>query len=152
MSVHKIGQIEVFEIDQNIDQYTRKEREEFINELFKQEYQGKEIKYLLNGDEINALINNTTKHNFRSYQHSGKYENKKGFKTRQDIAFSGDYLNLIEDMSYDNTKLELKIGQNKYHQKNNKWHYFTKTILCNQKIYTINLDILEKNKSIIYIP
>lgn len=72
--------------------------------------------------------------------------NKKGFKTRQDIAFSGDYLNLIEDMSYDNTKLELKIGQNKYHQKNNKWHYFTKTILCNRKIYTINLDILEKNK------
>lgn len=52
MSVHKIGQIEVFEIDQNIDQYTRKEREEFINELFKQKYQGKEIKYLLNGDEI----------------------------------------------------------------------------------------------------
>ena len=146
MTVHKIGQIEVFEIDQNIDEYTRKEREQFINELFKQEYQGKEIKYLLNGDEINALINNTTKHNFRSYQHSGKYENKKGFKTRQDIAFSGDYLNLIEDMSYDNTKLELKIGQNKYHQKNNKWHYFTKTILCNQKIYTINLDILEKNK------
>lgn len=55
MSVHKIANIEVFEINQNIDQYTRKEREEFINELFKQEYQGKEISYLLNGQEIKAF-------------------------------------------------------------------------------------------------
>ena len=39
MAVHKIGSIEVFEIDQNIDQYTRKQREQIINDLFKKEYQ-----------------------------------------------------------------------------------------------------------------
>lgn len=58
MIVHKIGQIEVFEIDQNIDQYTRKEREEFINELFKQEYQGKQISFIKCGNTFSALINN----------------------------------------------------------------------------------------------
>ena len=57
MSIKKVGSIEVYELDENLDKYTRKEREEYINELFKQEYQGKEISYLLNGEEIKALIN-----------------------------------------------------------------------------------------------
>ena len=47
MSMKKVGSIEVYELDENLDKYTRKEREEYINELFKQEYQGKEISYLL---------------------------------------------------------------------------------------------------------
>lgn len=38
MAVHKIGSIEVFEIDQIIDQYTRKQREQIINDLLKKEY------------------------------------------------------------------------------------------------------------------
>ena len=54
MSMKKVGSIEVYELDENLDKYTRKEREEYINELFKQEYQGKEISYLLNGEEIKA--------------------------------------------------------------------------------------------------
>ena len=57
MSMKKVGSIEIYELDENLDKYTRKEREEYINELFKQEYQGKEISYLLNGEEIKALIN-----------------------------------------------------------------------------------------------
>ena len=76
MSMKKVGSIEVYELDENLDKYTRKEREEYINELFKQEYQGKEISYLLNGEEIKALINQKTRRNFRAYQHSGKYEKK----------------------------------------------------------------------------
>ncbi len=57
MSMKKVGSIEIYELDENLDKYTRKEREKYINELFKQEYQGKEISYLLNGEEIKALIN-----------------------------------------------------------------------------------------------
>ena len=55
MSMKKVGSIEIYELDENLDKYTRKEREEYINELFKQEYRGKEISYLLNGEEIKAL-------------------------------------------------------------------------------------------------
>lgn len=36
MSMKKVGSIEVYELDENLDKYTRKEREEYINELFKQ--------------------------------------------------------------------------------------------------------------------
>ena len=82
MSMKKVGSIEVYELDENLDKYTRKEREEYINELFKQEYQGKEISYLLNGEEIKALINQKTRRNFRAYQHSGKYETKKSYNAR----------------------------------------------------------------------
>ena len=74
MSMKKVGSIEIYELDENLDKYTRKEREKYINELFKQEYQGKEISYLLNGEEIKALINSTTRKNFRAYQHSDKFE------------------------------------------------------------------------------
>ena len=35
MSMKKVGSIEVYELDENLDKYTRKEREEYINELFK---------------------------------------------------------------------------------------------------------------------
>ena len=74
MSMKKVGSIEIYELDENLDKYTRKEREEYINELFKQEYQGKEISYLLNGEEIKALINQTTRKNFG---HTSIQENMK---------------------------------------------------------------------------
>ncbi len=35
-----------------IDKYARKEREEYISEIFKQEYQWKKISYLLNGEKL----------------------------------------------------------------------------------------------------
>lgn len=33
MSMRKVGSIEIYELDENIGQYTRKEREKFVNEL-----------------------------------------------------------------------------------------------------------------------
>ena len=120
MTVHKIGSIEVFEIGQNIDQYTRKEREEFINELFKQEYQGKEIGYLLNGTEIKALIDSISRKNINAKKHTGyKSENRREFNKKQDVVFSGDYLELVDNMNYQETYNELKSGQNKYHKQPN---------------------------------
>ncbi len=144
MSMKKVGSIEIYELDENLDKYTRKEREEYINELFKQEYQGKEISYLLNGEEIKALINQTTKRNFRAYQHSGKYETNKAFRTRQNIAFSGDYIDMISNTSYNYSKDEQKEFQKK-HYKSSKWHYFKKIIKCNNSFFSVNIDILEKN-------
>ena len=51
MSMKKVGSIEVYELDENLDKYTRKEREEYINELFKQEYPG------VLKSELDAMIN-----------------------------------------------------------------------------------------------
>ena len=151
MSMRKVGSIEIYTLDENIDQYTRKEREKFINELFKNEYQGKEISYLLNGDEINALINTTTRKNFKAYQHSGKFEKKRAFHTRQDIAFSGDYLDLVSNGKYDYSTVEKKQGQNEYHKNANKWHYFEKMIRCNDYYFNVIVDVLEsENEFYVY--
>lgn len=151
MTVHRIGQIEVFEIDQNIDHYTRKEREKVINGHFKKEYQGKEVNYLLNGEEINAAINHITRNNFKARQHSNKYESNKAFKTRNDIVFSGDYMNLISNIPYIYSNDEKKANQNIHHKKDNKWHYFQKVILCNNILFSVNIDIIErKNRFYIY--
>ena len=88
MSMKKVGSIEVYELDENLDKYTRKEREEYINELFKQEYQGKEISYLLNGEEIKALINKTTRKNFTQLRHShGQLETFNEFKKKTRYCF-----------------------------------------------------------------
>lgn len=146
MSMKKVGSIEVYELDENLDKYTRKEREEYINELFKQEYQGKEISYLLNGEEIKALINQKTRRNFRAYQHSGKYETKKSYNARQNIAFSGNYIDMISNTSYNYSKAESKVHQKRHH-KNNRWHYFNKIIKCNNCFYSVNIDVLEKDNN-----
>ena len=52
MSIRKVGEIEIYETDKHINEYSRKEREKYVNELFKEEYIGKEISYLLNDKEI----------------------------------------------------------------------------------------------------
>ena len=151
MSMRKVGSIEIYELDENIDQYTRKEREEFVNELFKEEYRGQKISYLLNGDEINALINTTTRKNFKAYQHSGKFEKKRAFHTRQDIAFSGDYLDLVSNGKHDYSTVEKKRGQNEYHKDDNKWHYFEKMIRCNNYYFNVIVDVLEsENEFYVY--
>ena len=65
-------------------------------------YKRQEISYLLNGEEIKALINKTTKKNFFVKKHShGQKESTLEFNTRQDIVFSGDYENLIKNSQYD---------------------------------------------------
>lgn len=61
MSVKKIENIEEFILDDNLEKYTRKEREIIINELFKNEYQGKEISCILNGEEVLAVVNAYTR-------------------------------------------------------------------------------------------
>lgn len=145
MSMKKVGSIEVYELDENLDKYTRKEREEYINELFKQEYQGKEISYLLNGEEIKALINKTTKKNFFVKKHShGQKESTLEFNTRQDIVFSGDYIDMVSNTLYDFSKDEHKKYQ-KGHHYDNKWHYFYKIIKCNDYFFYVIIDILERN-------
>ena len=146
MSMKKVGSIEIYELDENLDKYTRKEREEYINELFKQEYQGKEISYLLNGEEIKALINKTTRKNFTQLRHShGQLETFNEFKKRQDIAFSNDFIPLISNANFKRQSLEHYAGQSDSHRQNNHWYYFNKIIFCNDNLYNVIIDILERN-------
>ena len=145
MSVKKIENIEEFILDDNLEKYTRKEREIIINELFKDEYQGKEISCILNGEEVLAVVNAYTRKNYIARGHSGYYESNKEYRTRQDIAYSGDYLNLLNSTEYQYSTQEHKPDQTGVHEIGNLWHYFKKCIKCNDKYYSVNIDILEKN-------
>ena len=90
------------------------------------------------------MINSTTRINFRAYQHSGKFETKKAYNVRRNIAFSGDYIDMISNTPYNYSKDEYKEYQKKHH-KNSKWHYFIKIIKCNNCFYSVNIDIIERN-------
>lgn len=146
MAISRVGSIEVFTIDEDIQKYTRKEREKIIGKLFKNKYQGKELTYFLNGEEISAIINKTTRKNFTTFSHShSNPERYREYKTRQDIACSGDYLELIQNMEYQRSADEHYPGQSDRHLEGNHWHYFEKDILCNGFCYRVTLDIREKN-------
>lgn len=146
MSIRKVGEIEIYETDKHINEYSRKEREKYVNELFKEEYIGKEISYLLNDKEIKALINQTTRKNFNALSHHGiRTEKRKAFNIEHDIAFSGDYISFVSNAKYSNTNKEFKAGQNKNHREDNLWHNFTKTIIFNNIYFNLTINVRELN-------
>ena len=144
--IRKIGTIEYYELSDDLSIYTRKEREAIIKKLFEDCYQGMDISYLLNGNEVSALINSRTKKNFIARGHSGTYERNREYNTRQDIAYSGDYLNLISNLEYQYSQSEKKPDQGGVHNENNMWHYFKKTINCNGYFFVVSIDVLEKQE------
>lgn len=152
MLIKRIGDVEIYEIDKNLKRCTRKEREIIINELFKNEYIGKEIHYLLNGKEINAIVNSITRRNFFAIRHGfNQKESYKEINIKHNIVFSGDFINLISNAKYNSSNKELKLGINKQHIKNNLWHTFIKDIVINYEEYRMYLNIREsENKYYIY--
>ncbi len=145
MMIKKIGEIEVYECDEDIKKYTRKEREKIVNEMFKQ-YLGKKISYRLNEKEIRAVINEITRENFRARQHRRQASEKKRERnTRFDITMSGDYLSLVKNASYFKSMSEMKAGQNKNHTSKQVWHTFQKYILFQESLYKVIIQVREKN-------
>lgn len=146
MTVHKIGSIEVFEIDQNIDQYTRKQREKQIENMFRNQYQGKEITLIRCGNSISALINRITRNNHTVKRHShNQRESNLEYKKRQDLTFSGDYLELISDLTYVNSQRDNYPSQSRSHTTNTVWHYFKKEIICQNHKFKVILDVREND-------
>lgn len=111
-----------------------------------------EIPILKKGKELKAIINKTTKNNYRAYIHKdGKRETNKEYLSKLDLAYSGYLINVISYSKYKRSKKERKANQNKNHIENSTWHYFSKLIIFNNEVYEVILDIIEKdNKLIIY--
>lgn len=144
--IKKIGEIEVYETSEDLNKYTRKQREEFINELFMKQYQGKEIHYLLNDKEIKAIINATTRKYFFSKQHGGVIREKDSERNiRINLVYENGFDNLIRNAVYSKTSKEYKPSQNSKHKIDNKWHYFIKKIIFNEKFYILIITLREYN-------
>lgn len=148
--IKKLGDIEIYHLDENLNNLSMKEKTKRIDELFKKEYRGKEIKYLLNDSEINAFITSITRSNFNSrlYQ-SYNNEKKKEFNVKQEITLSGDFIPLISNLKYEKESRETKSDQNKSHKVDNIWYYFKKIIICNNLYYYVIVDIKFNNKKYI---
>lgn len=144
--VAKVGEIEVYYIDEDLEKLSKKERIKRIDELFKKEYQGKQIKYLLNNKEIRALINSITRSNISSRIHGGSVnETNKEFSIKQGIILKGDYIKLISELDYIRTSEDKR----KENHINYKFHYFKKVIMCNKRYYEVVVDIREHAKGFI---
>lgn len=142
----KIGTIETYEIDENFEKLSKEERETKVNEIFKNKYQGKEIKYLLNNIEINAIINSSTRDNFTSRLHRGRVnEFKRDFRLKQNLAVNNDLIKILSNSKYLNDKKDYKNYKNKAHKNYINWLYFSKNILVNNKVYKLIISIRENN-------
>ena len=75
----------------------------------------------------------------------GQLETFNEFKKRQDIAFSNDFIPLISNTNFKIQSLEHYAGQSDSHRQNNHWYYFNKIIFCNDNLYNVIIDILERN-------
>lgn len=150
--IRKIGEIEVYEIDKDLTKFTRKEREKIVNELFKTQYVGKEISYLLKDTEIHAIINGVTRGNYLTKRH-GKYnaESNNEYNARIDLAASEDYERLITNAKYYHSEKDTKVVKNNKHKEINQWHYFDKQIIFNNNKYFLKIAIMQKeNKYFVY--
>lgn len=116
--IRKIGEIEVYESSEDLSKYTRKQREQIVDELFKSEYVGKKVDLLINKEIIKANINKFTRKNVLAKVHHGyNQETNSEFNTRIDIIASGDYITLIKNALYIHSKNEEKAKQNEVHKK-----------------------------------
>lgn len=145
--IEKIGEIEIYEIDKDLSKYTRKQRVEILNKMFMNEYQGKEISYLLNGKEIKAVINSTTRKQFFARQHAGiSTERDKERKLRFDLIYDSGFDTAINSAFYVKTNNEQKVSQNSKHKIDTKWHTYIKNIKINNNLYILIISIREQKK------
>lgn len=144
--IKKVHEVECYEINKDLNKFTRKERIKIVNDLFRNEYVGKEVKFIINKKIINSFITSETRNNYFAKMHSNtNFENNKEFNLRQDLTASGYYIPLVSNTDYTESKKEEKIGQNKYHLNSNIWHYFNKIIMCQDEYYLVKITVREFN-------
>lgn len=144
--------IEHYYLPKDLNKLTLKEKEIYVNELFKKEYVGKEITYFLNEKEIKALITTKTRNNFLIRKHRGKInENKKEYAIKINLAYKNKYLDLLKNSKFIFKGNDYKSYYNRNHNKQTFWLYFKKSIYINNDLFVAIIDIQNKNnKYIIY--
>ncbi len=135
--------IERFDIKPEVKKMSKKKLLQLLNNLFKEEYQGKTVTYAMLEKEYFVKITAKTRIHFGFKNKSASY---KGHQTKLHIGASGDYMALISNCEYTHSADEKKREQNVFHENTEKWHYFSKTILCEGTYYQVVVDVNE-NKS-----
>ena len=132
--------IEKYDIKPEIKKLTKKELLELLNRLFREEYQGRTVTYEIMEKEF--FVKTTAK----TRMHFGFRDKKtpfKGHMTKLFLGAGGEYMSLIENCEYSHSEKEKKKDQNSMHKNTDAWHYFTKTILCENTYYRVMVDVNE---------
>lgn len=146
MNLIKVGEIEVYSSNELSKNLTRKQKEELINKLFKEKYQGKEISYFLNKNEIKAVINKFTRKNFLISKHGGKEnETMSELKAKENIVISNGLDPLIYNFNFKARRKDNKTIKTEKHNENVNWLYFIKQIIFDNILYNVIIDIRENN-------
>lgn len=135
--------IEEFTIKPEIKALSRSERLDLLNQLFKNEYQGKVVSFKMLEKELFVKTTAVTRSHFGIVPRNGSF---KGFMTKLNISAGGDYLPLISNSEYVRSADEKKSKQNSFHRNTRRWHYFEKEILCEGEKFKINIDVRESKK------
>ena len=146
--------LEVLSFENETVSMTKKEKIEYVSNLFKEKYQGMSIAFnypeeLENKDfDKETIINGTSKRNFL---HKNKIETYTGYGNKLNIGIEKDLIKFLKDSNYAYSLNEKKKEQNAIHKNTEKWHYFNKVILIDEEIYRVNIDVRENTRKETYL-
>lgn len=146
--IKKIGEIEQYIISDETKKLTNKQKMELAEKMFKEKYQGKVLTYKKLEDEMFVIINRTTRKNFPSHM---KREGHRIHNLKLSIACQGHYIELIKSPQYYKSLHEKKKNQSEIHSKTKMYHYFGKQVLIDRELYTVLINVAEKNNGKYYI-
>lgn len=139
--------IEKYTIKPEVKKLPKKKLLDLLDKLFREEYQGKTVSYEMLEKEF--FVKTTAK----TRMHFGFRTPKASFKghiMKILLGASGEYLSLIKDCQYSHSAKDKKADQNNLHKNTDNWHYFTKTILCEDTYYRVMVDVNEsKSKGMV---
>lgn len=139
--------IEKFDIKPEVRRLSKKELLRLLDQMFREEYQGKTVSFAMLERE---LFVKTTAKTRMHFGYKNKKTHPKGHRTKLFLGASGEYLSLISNCEYSHSEMDKKPDQNALHKNTKEWHYFTKTILCENTYYRVMVDVNEsKNNDLI---
>lgn len=136
-------QIEVFRIKPAIKELSKRDRILLLDQLFREEFQGKSVTYEMMEKDLFVKTNARTRRHFPEKQAHGSI---KGHSKKIQISAGGEYFDLITNVEYSHSEVELKENQNNFHKNTLNWHYFKKFIMCEDEYFQVMVDVQE-NKS-----
>ena len=136
--------IEKYDIKPEVKKMNKKELLNLLNRLFREEYQGKTVSFAMLERE---LFVRTTAKTRMHFGYKNKKTHPKGHQTKLYLGASGEYFSLISNCEYSHSEKDKKPDQNALHQNTKEWHYFTKTILCENTYYRVMVDVNESKQN-----
>lgn len=132
------GNIDVYETSDATKKLTIRERMHHALEIMKGKYRDQKVVFQKDGVTYEAKYD---PYGIRKGIFGGKQSDRKGFKTKINIAADGDYVTLAENSNYDKSKAEKGGKKNEFHRDAKNWDYFVKTIKSDGNYFDVLINV-----------